>query len=830
MILQSDGVTIKAGLPATGTYEVFEFEPEYPPGFQNHFFDSYMDPTQVHDQLGDLADEFPNLVEVVDLPNPTDGYQRPGMAIMKNGTSNPGSAPSGGTAQSQAVVLWSHAMGHEGGNEIQAAFVDPGAADSPLSVSVSPNGLGGSDIVVSLGTDAGGALASTAAAVAAAINADPASSALVRAATWATNAGAGIAQARDLVALSDFLSAPEHVERGPFENKVYRVGSTRDGSKVGVFLYCQQHAREWVTPLTCLETAERLVRNYSFDPLTTQLVDNLDIFILPTSNPDGGHYSLYDFNSQRKNLRNVCELLNPTATNAMPSSRNSWGVDPNRNNTVGTLFDGYDGASTSCTSEVYAGPSEASEAEIQNEIWVAETFDNIRFANNIHTYGGYFMWAPGSYIANGRITLPAPNIGIEAYFFEAGDLVLQRIKEYRGVAVLPQRTGPIADVLYSAAGNSADEQYYAHDIIAYSFEAGADRFTSGTSGTSQSAVGFQPDFESEGQHEAMEFANGNYGMLESAMAYAFDDEAPTVDFLVCDSLSPTIECDPVTTNQAKQSGSYITTFAFDSEPSVIRYTTDGSEPTMSSPTWEAQGPRRPGQFFEYDETTTIKYFGTDIKGNVGAVQTIKLSIDDVDPTIEIVEPVDAGGVGGEGNPGNYALGSEHVADFSCDDDDSGVISCVGTVADGAAFDTSTVGFHDFTVNAEDLAGNTASLTHTYNVYFPGNGGLLPPLLNASGQVPAGAGSAVPLKFSLGGVDYGLGIIADGFPRSAQVDCASEAVIGPWVPGVASGDSGFRYTSTFYHYNWKTDPAWRGTCRVLQFQLIDNSVYELVFKF
>jgi hypothetical protein len=258
---------------------------------------------------------------------------------------------------------------------------------------------------------------------------------------------------------------------------------------------------------------------------------------------------------------------------------------------------------------VDAGPSEASEAEIQNEIWVAETFDNIRFANNIHTYGGYFMWAPGSYIANGRITLPAPNIGIEAYFFEAGDLVLQRIKEYRGVAVLPQRTGPIADVLYSAAGNSADEQYYAHDIIAYSFEAGADRFTSGTSGTSQSAVGFQPDFESEGQHEAMEFANGNYGMLESAMAYAFDDEAPTVDFLVCDSLSPTIECDPVTTNQAKQSGSYITTFAFDSEPSVIRYTTDGSEPTMSSPTWEAQGPRRPGQFFEYDETTTIKYFG-----------------------------------------------------------------------------------------------------------------------------------------------------------------------------------------------------------------------------
>ena len=76
-------------------------------------------------------------------------------------------------------------MGHEGGNDIQAEFLNPGAANSPLAVSVT-----GKRITVSLGTDGAGALASTAAQVVAAINADPAASALVIARTWNNGAGA----------------------------------------------------------------------------------------------------------------------------------------------------------------------------------------------------------------------------------------------------------------------------------------------------------------------------------------------------------------------------------------------------------------------------------------------------------------------------------------------------------------------------------------------------------------------------------------------------------------------------------------------------------------
>ena len=40
-----------------------------------------------------------------------------------------------------------------------------------------------------------------------------------------------------------------------------------------------------------------------------------------------------------------------------------------------------------------------------------------------------------------------------------------------------------------------------------------------------------------------------------------------------------------------------TTFEYVNEPSVIRYTTDGSKPTESSPLWDSTGPREPGQVF-----------------------------------------------------------------------------------------------------------------------------------------------------------------------------------------------------------------------------------------
>ena len=387
----------------------------------------------------------------------------------------------------------------------------------------------GNDVVVSLATDAAGALTSTGQQVVDAINASPAGQILVanvftRVSTTSLRPivpGTGIVQPRAEVHLSDFLTTATnaHVQRGPFEYSVLRISKkSKDkgkwkgkgkgkwknrgkhaGRKVGVFLYCQQHAREWATPLTCLETASQLLHNYALDRRTRRLVDNLDIFILPSSNPDGSHYSMHNFNQQRRNLTNHCVVGGKSTDNPLaasfwtprtqpdtsgepytaldPAARNAWGVDLNRNNTFATIFDGYIGASHSCISDVYAGPAEASEPEIRNELWIADTFDNIKFSNNIHSFGGYFMWAPGTYLPDrSEGDAVHANIGVEKYFFEAGDQILNRIKEVRNTVILPERTGPIADVLYSAAGNSADEHWYNRNVIAYSFETGADLY------------------------------------------------------------------------------------------------------------------------------------------------------------------------------------------------------------------------------------------------------------------------------------------------------------------------------------------------------------------
>ena len=474
--------------------------------FLSNFTTRYLDPTEIYGRFRELADEFPDLTTIIPLPYKTNGYQRRAQALMAGLTNPAATGNLSATVGAQAVILTSRAWGHEGGNDLTAEFVNPLVANSPLTVTLHRqrprrHACDRPRPVRSRARPPRWRRRSTP---------TPGAAAKLVAQTYRGNAGAGIVQARPKGNLSDFLTTATnaHVQRGPFEYFVMRIGKNRPGNsadqgvngrRVGVFLYCQQHAREWATPLTCLETAEQLLRNYGIDKTTRKLVDELDIFILPSSNPDGAHYSMHNFNSQRKTMTNWCvvgglETDDPNAANfwttrpnllpggvAQPfndsAARNAWGTDMNRNNTFGTLIDGYIGASTSCISEVFAGPSEASEPEIKNELWIADTFKNIKFSNNIHSFGGYFMWAPGTYLPDrGEGQAVHANIGVEKYFFEAGDRILNRIKEVRNTAILPERTGPIADVLYSAAGNSADEHWYNRGVIAYSFETGADRF------------------------------------------------------------------------------------------------------------------------------------------------------------------------------------------------------------------------------------------------------------------------------------------------------------------------------------------------------------------
>jgi Chitobiase/beta-hexosaminidase C-terminal domain len=357
------------------------------------------------------------------------------------------------------------------------------------------------------------------------------------------------------------------------------------------------------------------------------------------------------------------------------------------------------------------------------------------------------MWAPGSYKDDGhRTTAPAPNIGIENYFFQAGEKILRRIKDYRGTAILPERTGPIADVLYSAAGNSADDGWYRKGVIAYSFETGADRMLNPTTGTAQTQVGFQPCFGAvgtgggqgscpangslvnEGHDEAMEFAAGNYGLVESAYDYAMDTTAPTTSL---DSDNVTQSRNPIPFR-----------FIWNDEPAVIHYTMDGSTPTLASPTYNNQRARSIGEILKAGTpgTTTVKWLAVDIKGNQEAVQSKSLLVDQVAPTVTVNIPDGA----------VYTQGRPVPLVFSCADDQggSGIASCVGSTPSGSNLPTGTAGMQVLTITATDNVGNVFVKTVNYRVLDATNvngnvGGSVPATLGLSLGSPATFGPFTP---------------------------------------------------------------------------------------
>ena len=80
-------------------------------------------------------------------------------------------------------------------------------------------------------------------------------------------------------------------------------------------------------------------------------------------------------------------------------------------------------------------------------------------------------------------------------------------------------------------------------------------------------------------------------------------------------------------------------------------------------------------------------------------------IDRKPPSIAITVPANT----------TYPFNSLQHASYVCTDGGSGVASCTGTVANGAAIDTSSVGAHTFTVTAADAVGNTSSTTVQYQV-------------------------------------------------------------------------------------------------------------------
>lgn len=215
--------------------------------------------------------------------------------------------------------------------------------------------------------------------------------------------------------------------------------------------------------------------------------------------------------------------------------------------------------------------------------------------------------------------------------------------------------------------------------------------------------------------------------------------------------------------------------------------------------------------------TTLTCSATNGAG-LSSSQAVTVMIDQTPPGIAIISPT--------ATP--YLLNQAVTTSYSCTDNGSGVATCAGSVANGAALDTSTIGPHSLTVQATDQAGNAASQSMTYRVIYN-----ICTLYDQTRAVHSGA--KIPIKLQLCDVN-GTDVSSSGLVVTAvsvtQISTQAPGTL--TTPGNATPDTNFRFDPTLgttggYIYNLSTQGLTTGTYS-LSFQVSsDPTLYTVQFE-
>ena len=225
--------------------------------------------------------------------------------------------------------------------------------------------------------------------------------------------------------------------------KISGTGGSKS-SRPAVVLNGTQHAREWVSPMTNMYAAEQLLSQYSSNSTIMNILDEVDIYVLPVVNPDGYEYSWASPSNRywRKNRR-----LN---------ANGSYGVDLNRNWDFG--WGENSGSSSSPTSQIYRGTAPFSEPETQALRDFYQSNPNIVSNIDFHAFTQLILYPYGysfSAIAEDADMLSALSIEMAA-----------SIEDVHGKVYAP---GPVTD-LYLASGISVDWTYGSEQVYSYTIE------------------------------------------------------------------------------------------------------------------------------------------------------------------------------------------------------------------------------------------------------------------------------------------------------------------------------------------------------------------------
>jgi len=228
-----------------------------------------------------------------------------------------------------------------------------------------------------------------------------------------------------------------------------RLSLAAPGTVPASILMGGHHAREHVS----VEIPLRLIGYFADEynkqnPRIVSLLNNYEVFIIPSVNPDGKEFDVATgkYQSWRKNRTN--------------NGDGTYGVDLNRNY---GYFWGGGGASKNSNDETYRGPSAFSENETKAIKAFVEAHPNIKTLLTFHTFSKLILW-PWGY-QTGEVS----NADDMAVFKTMGNTMAQ----WNGYRPM-QSSG-----LYVASGDTCDWAYGERGIFAFTFELDPDSMWSG---------------------------------------------------------------------------------------------------------------------------------------------------------------------------------------------------------------------------------------------------------------------------------------------------------------------------------------------------------------
>lgn len=221
-------------------------------------------------------------------------------------------------------------------------------------------------------------------------------------------------------------------------------------------------------------------------------------------------------------------------------------------------------------------------------------------------------------------------------------------------------------------------------------------------------------------------------------------------------------------------------------------------------------------------STTITWTATDGANNTTtATQTVTV-IDNTPPTISCPSnittylPL---------NSSATSMTVNYVAPVGTDNCAGTTTTQTGGLASGATF---PVGTTTNTFRATDAAGNYTECSFTITVLYNFTG-FFSPVNNLPTLNSVNAGRAIPVKFSLSG-NKGLNIFAADSPSTVSMTCDTLNPGVDIIETLTAGGSSLSFGGDQYHYVWKTENSWAGTCRQLIIRLNDGSIHTANFKF